>query len=640
MGNVWRLACLWAVLDLAAPVASAEQSADLPPVIVPLPDAPSAPESTTRRDPTGAATRIEVGHRREEAAVASELVGAAPGVLTQDRGGLLQTKSLSLRGASSNGVLVLLDGVPINGSGGGVDLSRIPLSVVERFEVLRGAAGARYGSGGLGGVVNVVTRRPEAGGVLSGAVSAGSFDTAQANVTGAGALWGGHGLLVLHGGRSEGGFDYLFDEQPAIAGSGWVSRRRENNDVQMGGGLLRYRRALGAQLTLDGSAELLLDGRGLAGTAQNPTPSARSATQRLTASTRLTRPLEAGELSVRGWARRDRSTFQRGFFGADLPQTELSVGLDAAAERLWGMHGLSASVQLGYDGIDSTAVLLPTTNPSWFRAGLMVADELLLASGRASVIPSVRVDLAGPFATFSPKLGASLALPGNFLLRANVGQAHRAPSFLELYVVQGTLLPNPSLRPERALGADLGLSHTTEATHLSLTAFHTLYEDLIAYELYPPLLARPYNFNTARAQGVELEARASPHERLAVEVAWTLTSTANLRDDPRYHGKPLPYRPLHRVVGRVSGGSPRARARAELDLQSAQAINRSATVWLPARAFLNLGVTGRLWADPRLSASLDVKNVLDVQSADFDGYPLPGRAAYVTVGFALDRERR
>lgn len=47
-------------------------------------------------------------------------------------------------------------------------------------------------------------------------------------------------------------------------------------------------------------------------------------------------------------------------------------------------------------------------------------------------------------------------------VRANVGQTHHAPSLMELYVRQGTLLPNPDLRPERAISADVALAHRTE----------------------------------------------------------------------------------------------------------------------------------------------------------------------------------
>ena len=73
--------------------------------------------------------------------------------------------------------------------------------------------------------------------------------------------------------------------------------------------------------------------------------------------------------------------------------------------------------------------------------------------------------------------------------------------------------------------------------------------------------------------------------------------------------------------------------------QSAQFTNRTETLSLPARALVNVGLTARPWKDPLLTVSAELKNVLDVQAQDFDGYPLPPRAFFVTVGVSWDVAR-
>ena len=85
---------------------------------VPVPAAPPPPESPQTRDPTAFTTVVDVGSRRAEVSTVGMLVGEAPGVVLQQSGGLGQSEQLTLRGASSTGVLVLLDGVPLNGLGG------------------------------------------------------------------------------------------------------------------------------------------------------------------------------------------------------------------------------------------------------------------------------------------------------------------------------------------------------------------------------------------------------------------------------------------------------------------------------------------------------------------------------------------
>jgi iron complex outermembrane receptor protein len=167
--------------------------------------------------------------------------------------------------------------------------------------------------------------------------------------------------------------------------------------------------------------------------------------------------------------------------------------------------------------------------------------------------------------------------------------------------------------------------------------FYSLYENLISYEYYPPLFARPYNFDTAAVGGLEAEGELQPRPWAGGTLGYTLMFSQNLRDDPRYYLKELPYRPRHKLYARVTGGPLWARARAEVVYQSEQYINRTQTVALPPRAFLSAGVSTQVGSSPQVVASLELKNALDTHAEDFDGYPLPGRALYLTVSVAWDR---
>lgn len=612
----------------------------LPPVDVPLPageDPLPSHASPTVRDPSAAVTTIDAKARRGEAKDASELISAAPGVVLSDAGGAGQRKSLSLRGAASNAVLVLLDGVPLSGPGAAMDLSRIPTAALDRVEVLRGAASARYGPGAMGGVVNLVTRAP--GGTHAfGDVSQGSFTTTHLTVGGSTALPGGDGLLLLHGLHSNGDFGFQYDDKPALAGNALVTQTRANNAALQGGGLLRYRASVGAttaDVLFEGTAET----RGLAGTVQNPTPSATQATLRGTLSARTLTAFESGgTLSVLGYGRLDDTVLNGSAFGAGrFHQLESSAGAEAVFSRLvLERHGVTALVTGGGDWLRADGDLAPSQG----RVGAMLADEVLFLDGALAVNASARVDVAGPFVVFSPKAGVVAQLPRGFELKANVGQASRPPSFQERYVVQGTLMPNAALRPERALSADVTAGWRHEKAALAVTGFGSLYEDLITYEYYPPALAKPFNVMAARVAGVEVEGRFSPAPWLDSTLAYTFLSTQNLRDDPRYFLKALPYRPAHRLTARVSGGVALLRGHAEVLFQSSQYMNRSETLALGPRAFVNVGVSSTPWKDPAVTVSFEVKNVLDVQTQDLDGYPLPPRAAFFTLAMAWDGVKR
>ncbi|NMO21229.1 TonB-dependent receptor [Pyxidicoccus fallax] len=625
--------------------APAPEEAPAPRTTVVRGKTPPPPESPERRDPTGAITVIDARERAGEARDTAELLVGSAGLAVQDSGGYGQSKSLVVRGAASNGVLVFLDGIPLNGAGGMADLSQVPAALVERFEVLRGGAGARYGSGGLGGAVNIITRAPGPNLRASGEVTYGSWDTVLGHVAATGPLLDGQALLLVHAGRSDGDFAYELDELPAVDGNPVTSELRARNDARGGGALLRYRRRLPGGSRMDALAELSLEDRAIPGTVQNPQSSGNQELGRLALGLRWSGSLGvAGQGSARGFFRRDGLEVTGSLPGAGGAQRHSVGGVELEGRRPFGdLHALTVTVATSAEDVTETQ---GAQEASWWRASVMAMDELRLLGGAVKVVPSMRVERVGPYWLLSPKLGASVALGGGFSLRANGGQSHRAPSFLELYIRQGTLLPNPGLKPERALYADAAVSWRSDseveegASRWSATAggFAAVYENLIAYELYPPLLARPYNFDAARVWGVELEGEARPLSWLSASTSYTWLRTQNRFGDPRFFGKDLPYRPRHKWVGRVRAGPEWLNARTEVLYQSSQFVNRTGSRSLPSRTLVSVGASSTFLHGPDLTLSVEVKNLLDARAYDFTGFPLPGRAAYVTLGVAVDRE--
>jgi vitamin B12 transporter len=96
-----------------------------------------------------------------------QVLKTIPGLLVEEQGGAGGLTAVSIRGGEANFTLVKVDGVTINDStnsrGGGFDFSNFNSFMVERIEVVRGAQSAIYGSDALAGVINIITRQPEAG---------------------------------------------------------------------------------------------------------------------------------------------------------------------------------------------------------------------------------------------------------------------------------------------------------------------------------------------------------------------------------------------------------------------------------------------------------------------------------------------
>jgi vitamin B12 transporter len=119
---------------------------------------------------------------RSQAVDLPTLLSSEAGFQFTQNGGRGTSSNLFLRGSASLGVLVLLDGVPMTkqDSTGSVSLEHIMLDQVERVEIVRGNVSAIYGSGAIGGVVQVFTR--QGNGKPAGFVQleAGSYGTTRA----------------------------------------------------------------------------------------------------------------------------------------------------------------------------------------------------------------------------------------------------------------------------------------------------------------------------------------------------------------------------------------------------------------------------------------------------------------------------
>ncbi|NJO12861.1 MAG: TonB-dependent receptor plug domain-containing protein, partial [Gammaproteobacteria bacterium] len=112
-----------------------------------------------------------------------------------------RSTTVNLRGLGATATLVLINGrrvAPAGTQGAFVDLSSIPLSAVERIDVLPDGASAIYGSDAVGGVVNVVLRRDFEGAETSaryGGATEGDARTVVLGQTLGGEWSSGHALL-------------------------------------------------------------------------------------------------------------------------------------------------------------------------------------------------------------------------------------------------------------------------------------------------------------------------------------------------------------------------------------------------------------------------------------------------------------
>ncbi|HSQ79118.1 MAG TPA: TonB-dependent receptor, partial [Candidatus Bathyarchaeia archaeon] len=407
-----------------------------------------------------------------------EALESVTGLATVRNGGPGAAASVSVRGANSEHTLFLLDGVelndPINPSRS-YDLSHLPLSQVERVEILRGPQGLLYGSDALGGVVNIITRAGRGRPRLSLSSSADTLSSLAANVS-----------LSGSGGKTDYAFS-LFHERTA--------------------GISAAASSISGNTEKDGYRNLSLDAR--VGYALAPASNLAFTVRASQARTELdnfggpggddpNNVQDYGSLLVRGqyrglspngrweravslsWlgARRDNDNpvdpahpaesdhglYRSGLAALDWqnnfflrPSHTLTAGLELASET-----GRSEYVsESAYGPYESD---FPTARAG--SAGLYLLDHWEVKD-RFFVTAGVRADRhsrAGSAVTFRVAPAFLIAATGT-RLKATLGSGFKSPSLYQLYAPATSFGPvgNLLLRPEHALGWDAGIEQTLAA---------------------------------------------------------------------------------------------------------------------------------------------------------------------------------
>lgn len=169
-----------------------------------------------------------------------------PGILPD---GTVGTEVNALSGqfnlvSNSEQVLILLDGRPINNlSGGSFDLSEITSNIVERIEVLPGGGSTLYGSSAIGGVINIITRRPTEKVTTQAGVTFGAYGLNQHTINNSGEV--GDIGWVLGYNRTQADNNYPFSIPEAD-----FEGTRKNNDVLYNNFNVKLEANLGKRNTL------------------------------------------------------------------------------------------------------------------------------------------------------------------------------------------------------------------------------------------------------------------------------------------------------------------------------------------------------------------------------------------------------
>ena len=195
---------------------------------------------------TGTVDIIDVSDADTEHTSLSEVLSERAGIHVKRYGGVGSRSTVSIRGSNPNQVAVYLDGIPLSDAKfGEVNLEDIPLDNVERIEVYRGFTPAGFSSAGMGGVVNIITKKAKKEANTSVSAGYGSYNTYKATVSRSQSFENWRYLLFLNGAGSRGDYRYKNDNGTPVVNTGddfWTTRKNNDYYSFAGTGSLRIYR--------------------------------------------------------------------------------------------------------------------------------------------------------------------------------------------------------------------------------------------------------------------------------------------------------------------------------------------------------------------------------------------------------------
>jgi vitamin B12 transporter len=565
----------------------------------------------------GRSDRLDLGPRSVSVITAEELariqgpditraIERLPGVSLARSGGLGSQTSLFVRGASSESLLVLIDGIPVEDAAapsGGFDLGTLTASGLRKIELLRGPNSLAWGSNAVGGVLALTS--DDSGGERA-AIEYGAHGTLDAQ-TSIGLHDTDYGVGVSAGYTSSDGISAFAGGKEADPFRQWRIAGRGQIDV-------------GGNITLQAAgryADSKIDFDGFPPPTYTFADTAEYQTTRQ-GSGRVGLSYWSSGLSLSGGVAHSdtrRAYFDPAFGSAANFQ---SSGQITRAEMI-GQLRLGNTWQWTLDfGADSNWTSFSTTFDPHQSARLsgahliagFEADKIKLSAG-------VRLDDHDRFGShWTLGSSARFDLDRSWRIVASWSQGFKAPTLSQLYGYGG----NATLKPETSNGFEAGLEYGQRNgdRHLALTLFRRDNSNLIDY-LSP---TGYFNVSRTRAQGGELEGQLQV-EQLRLSAAYTYLDVTD-----RSNGKDLARRPRHLATLSADWQTPlhALSLGADLRLVGDSFDDRANLTRLSGYGLLTLRASVPLGTHLELYGR--VENMTDKAYQTVAGYGTYGRSAY------------
>ncbi len=548
------------------------------------------------------------------------------GVYVNSYGAFGDTLSLSIRGSSSDQVLLLIDGMRIS-SGSSSGISFLSLEGVDRIEIFRGGASTLYGADAVGGVVNIITRKP-GGNYFYSTLSYGSFNTIGASAhVGAGADGSDISIVAEHR-ESDGNFKYKYrGEELTRENNGFI-----NNIIQF----KTTQKFFNLKFNLQTRFEIQrkeVPGSYFTPTSEGFEKDSRSMTL----------------MGLRYEGNSTALTFNSCFIYHNLFYYD-EIFVKRRSPSISDNFTTQNYIKIDRRLKENLLSISPEVRTEFIRSSsagkhsrsiysLFLQDEAAFFKKKLLLLPSLRLERYSdrePFSVESAyRLGLRIKITEQLYVKANAGTSFRMPTFLDLYWPEDQFARgNPELEPERGMDVDGGLGLDLGSLRGEVAYFNNSLKDLIQWAPDERGKWTPSNIGRAKLIGLEFQISGEIKKYLSAELSYTNLRGLDLTEG-KYYQKRLIYRPENILSMRLRGGLYEFKVFIETIYNSWKYTDRENNKEnrLPGYFKINAGISTPSFAG--FSIEFLGNNLTDRIYEEVPGYPQPGRNFLLKLNYKI-----
>ncbi len=560
---------------------------------------------------------------RSQAKTLVDALQGEPGFEFGRNGGPGGTTSIFLRGSDSKNIVVMIDGVRSQTDNlGSLQITDIPLSAVERIEILRGNAGALYGESAIGGVINIITKSGKGDPKANATLTYGSRNTSETAIGYSGEV--NQTRFAINASRFD--TDGFSAKRP---GNG-INPDRDGYTNESISGKISHQLKSGTEFGL--TTQIVRGKTAFDKTSGTDSDIFRNSTDNvgiygmtnLSANLRTRLDILSSSFTYKdftnglpiqyyGVQEGSQVTYRWSNFFELSENQQITFGVDRSQAK-YNVYQFSSTLDSRNDR-DSRGVYLGTLKK--------IGNLDLQANLRRDQLDAQKLGArVNEYQKNTYLLGLGYQLSSRYRLTATNSTGFRAPSPAEY-------TSNSNLRPETNKSSEFGILYSDVTSSLRLVYFDTRASDALYYNPYAGRFGAYQNMNV-KNNGVEISGRkviGNTTVKISMTKQDPVNTDVNLQQARR--AQEFGSLDINQQIGRYQFGGLIFWAGTRVDRDT----NRSTTpaTYMPAYTVLNL--YGSYKIDKEWTARLRLENIADTQYELASGYNTPGRGIFMTLQY-------